>query len=1041
MRKHFLILMLLTLLPFTAWAEDYVPSVSISDYHVVFNDGDAVVYDATAQAFPSVKLVANDNADYEIDANVTAVDWKRNGNAVTSITVAGTYKCTVQCDQLTGVLTNVELNVQRFPVTITALDINYDAVNEVAGDELMYGATAAAVEAKYELEFGALPDAINDDEDLRNALIASFNSKVTTYETDYEQWGDMPNGYFTYLPIIDALDAAYSNYTFTPIYGKIYIHAKDLTTVNATVKNREYDGTNYAPTYEADVEGAYNGLVLLDTENNKTLRPGIDYELTYYTELDEEGNVVEDSKVEEFDDADNHDLTNAGTYYALVYGIGKYFDTKVVLYQVTKKALAVTTVGAEFNYSGLAQEVGDLGNYVTFEGLIDDDKDGENPNIPAEGTYIDDENKIGVKLYKGTVAPANVTAADAVINAGTYKVVAAAPVNNVNLIFKNYKVVYWNTGEIVVNKAPLTFVIKNQEGELDGSHPLETGVTPSGDDAAATAALYFTVTGLKYGAGETDPKDAISVYPTVKVNKANQNDDGTYPIVFKMKTDGKTIDGFKIKSGDNDVTANYDYTGKITFGKFTTSLILLGARPSNATITYGEVSKEQMESGAVPATITVSVGDGAGDDKAALETLLKGAVVVDPVGTELGGDAEVVYPNAGTYALVLDLDKIDFSAYENKYTVSVFPGTLTINKKALDITLNKQSLTVGEGEDALVANAFTVNIEGTEYDDDKDDLYDAMNDAGVFAIDADKLPEGGIDADLTDAAIGENEDAIILIEDAGVFANYTYTVGEEGTVTPGTLFVNEAGLELAIDVDSDYDEDYYLEFANKTDEVVEADNDKLAFSISGDRILKKQVWETLVLPFNTSVVELNQLIDCYAVVDILDESKNDGDIHFNLHMGNIPANTPFLIKTYKAVNLSNVVFGDKTIIAPAQFTEDGDPYIADQAGHKYVGLYDLKEDLTGNGIWALNQNGIFKELKTKTTDLQATKAYLDLAGDTEARILIEEPDGTTTAISTVNTEVVTNVSTGWYTINGMKLNSMPTEKGIYILNGKKIVVK
>ena len=252
--------------------------------------------------------------------------------------------------------------------------------------------------------------------------------------------------------------------------------------------------------------------------------------------------------------------------------------------------------------------------------------------------------------------------------------------------------------------------------------------------------------------------------------------------------------------------------------------------------------------------------------------------------------------------------------------------------------------------------------------------------------------------------------------------------------------MNEAGLELAIDVDSDYEPAYYDNFANKTDEVVEADNDKLDFSITGDRILKKQVWETLVLPFNTSVVELNDLFG-YAVVDILDESKNDGDIHFNLHMGNIPANTPFLIKTYKAVNLSNVVFGDKTIIAPAQFTEDGDPYIADQAGHKYVGLYDLKEDLTGNGIWALNQNGIFKELKAKTTDLQATKAYLDLAGDTEARILIEEPDGTTTAISTVNTEVVTNVSTGWYTINGMKLNSMPTEKGIYILNGKKIVVK
>ena len=33
------------------------------------------------------------------------------------------------------------------------------------------------------------------------------------------------------------------------------------------------------------------------------------------------------------------------------------------------------------------------------------------------------------------------------------------------------------------------------------------------------------------------------------------------------------------------------------------------------------------------------------------------------------------------------------------------------------------------------------------------------------------------------------------------------------------------------------------------------------------------------------------------------------------------------------------------------------------------------------------------------------------------------------------------VAEGWYTINGMKLNAAPTEKGIYINNGKKVVVK
>ena len=30
---------------------------------------------------------------------------------------------------------------------------------------------------------------------------------------------------------------------------------------------------------------------------------------------------------------------------------------------------------------------------------------------------------------------------------------------------------------------------------------------------------------------------------------------------------------------------------------------------------------------------------------------------------------------------------------------------------------------------------------------------------------------------------------------------------------------------------------------------------------------------------------------------------------------------------------------------------------------------------------------------------------------------------------------------GWYTLNGIRLQGAPTEKGVYINNGKKIVIK
>jgi hypothetical protein len=35
----------------------------------------------------------------------------------------------------------------------------------------------------------------------------------------------------------------------------------------------------------------------------------------------------------------------------------------------------------------------------------------------------------------------------------------------------------------------------------------------------------------------------------------------------------------------------------------------------------------------------------------------------------------------------------------------------------------------------------------------------------------------------------------------------------------------------------------------------------------------------------------------------------------------------------------------------------------------------------------------------------------------------------------------TGISGAWYDLNGRKLQSIPTKKGLYIMNGKKVVVK
>ena len=68
------------------------------------------------------------------------------------------------------------------------------------------------------------------------------------------------------------------------------------------------------------------------------------------------------------------------------------------------------------------------------------------------------------------------------------------------------------------------------------------------------------------------------------------------------------------------------------------------------------------------------------------------------------------------------------------------------------------------------------------------------------------------------------------------------------------------------------------------------------------------------------------------------------------------------------------------------------------------------------------------------------KAWLSVnTGEPSARAITLVFDEETTKITNTN---LTNLTNGdWYDLNGRKLDKMPTKKGVYIMNGKKVVVK
>jgi hypothetical protein len=71
--------------------------------------------------------------------------------------------------------------------------------------------------------------------------------------------------------------------------------------------------------------------------------------------------------------------------------------------------------------------------------------------------------------------------------------------------------------------------------------------------------------------------------------------------------------------------------------------------------------------------------------------------------------------------------------------------------------------------------------------------------------------------------------------------------------------------------------------------------------------------------------------------------------------------------------------------------------------------------------------------------IAANRCWLELVSSTGAPVLDIVFDGNATGIET--TKFTDDANDAWYDLNGRRLQAKPTTKGVYILNGRKVVVK
>lgn len=272
--------------------------------------------------------------------------------------------------------------------------------------------------------------------------------------------------------------------------------------------------------------------------------------------------------------------------------------------------------------------------------------------------------------------------------------------------------------------------------------------------------------------------------------------------------------------------------------------------------------------------------------------------------------------------------------------------------------------------------------------------------------------------------------------------NYgTLTTYENGILYDGTYYVAPAIVNLA---DAD----------DNSTAISNADGYLADVTLTGRTLYKDGAWNTLCLPFDVTIS--GSVLDG-AVVKTLSSSDYDSEtgiltLNFTEEsLSEIEAGKPYIVKWDDGgtQNIVNPIFEGVTISSTAATETDGSDWV------DFVGTYSptviYEEDGEKHNLYLGNSNTLYYPTRTGFM-VNACRAYFRLkngltAGEPSApqqdqarAFVLNFGDGEPSAISTLRADTAP-AADGTYTLDGRRLTGKPTAKGLYIVNGKKIIIK
>ncbi|WP_278789889.1 hypothetical protein [Leyella stercorea] len=267
-------------------------------------------------------------------------------------------------------------------------------------------------------------------------------------------------------------------------------------------------------------------------------------------------------------------------------------------------------------------------------------------------------------------------------------------------------------------------------------------------------------------------------------------------------------------------------------------------------------------------------------------------------------------------------------------------------------------------------------------------------------------------------------------------SNYGVWVGSAKDV----VFTNDKqarATNIIVTVEVPKAKNYTLD-ETKTDNVIETYENA---NVTLQRTLSKDYWNTFCVPFALDAEQVAQYFGEGTQLRTYEGNCNDNIVYFTT-VENIEAGKPYIMKPGNAV-VQNPTFEGVSMVATG-LDEKGNPQaVGDASTVQMKGIYnqiELKTDMTE---LFLGDNDLFyypiDNIDART--IGGLRAYFIVPQGTDIKKLRANLDGTPTSLGTIFDTEESNAPV--YNLQGQCVgNSLRALKsGIYIQNGKKVVVK